>query len=706
MPTNFREDYATRVYAGVLGKAIGVYVGRPFEQWPYERIAEVLGDVRYYVHEQLGHPLIVADDDLSGTFGFLRAVEDYGLDVSAAQLGQHWLNEIIEGKTVLWWGGMGTSTEHTAYLRLRQGVPAPESGSIARNGARVAEQIGAQIFIDGWGLLNPGDPERAAEMARRAGSVSHDGVALDGAVAVASMVARGFDLTPGQAGLVDDLLDTATRFLPSQSLLREVYGSLREWHSAAPGDWRATRERLRERYGYERFEGGCHMVPNHAVILLGLLYGGGDFTESMHVTCTAAYDTDCNAGNVGCILGVAQGLAAFETGPDWRGPVADRMILPTAEGGLTVTDCAREALRIVHWARHGGSAGDLGPRFSFPFPGSVQGWRAEAGPVADGVAQVVPVDGGIRLEVRGHARGRVARASAPTWLELDQRGRGGYSCMASPTFSPGQGLRAELRAAPGAPEPARVRLVVAYCLDSDETQWLGGPGVDVASGTSLVVEWTPELDPRAVVIRVGLEVMPPEKGRWTGAVELASLAFMGEPHLLVDAHASGSVWREQWVDATDGSGGQSPLTLIQNRGEGSVILGGRDWTDLMVKTSLWLGLATSVSLRVRVQGQHRWVGLSLDADGRASLVESTVSKRILAEGHLAWDQGDTVELWVRVQGDRVEASARHTTSGDRVDLTGTGLRIPSGGVGIEVTEGRVDWSQLIVDGLPASSASY
>jgi len=27
------HDYAERVYAGVLGKIIGVYLGRPFEGW-------------------------------------------------------------------------------------------------------------------------------------------------------------------------------------------------------------------------------------------------------------------------------------------------------------------------------------------------------------------------------------------------------------------------------------------------------------------------------------------------------------------------------------------------------------------------------------------------------------------------------------------------------------------------------------------------
>jgi len=30
-------DYTERVYAGVLGKIIGVYLGRPFEGWTYVR---------------------------------------------------------------------------------------------------------------------------------------------------------------------------------------------------------------------------------------------------------------------------------------------------------------------------------------------------------------------------------------------------------------------------------------------------------------------------------------------------------------------------------------------------------------------------------------------------------------------------------------------------------------------------------------------
>src|SRR5919108_847799 len=199
MDITFPSDYAERVYAGVLGKIIGVYLGRPFEGWTHEQIMATLGEIKYYVNERHdvplhNHQLVVTDDDISGTFTFLRALVDfdYSLDLTPAQIGQTWLNYIIENRTILWWGGLGNSTEHTAFLRLKDGIPAPHSGSIVLNGKVVAEQIGAQIFIDGWGLITPGDPALAVDLARRAASVSHDGEAIYGAQVIAALIAQAF----------------------------------------------------------------------------------------------------------------------------------------------------------------------------------------------------------------------------------------------------------------------------------------------------------------------------------------------------------------------------------------------------------------------------------------------------------------------------------------------------------------------------------
>ena len=40
----FKND----IYAGVLGKIIGVYLGRPVEGWTYEAIRDTFGEINYY----------------------------------------------------------------------------------------------------------------------------------------------------------------------------------------------------------------------------------------------------------------------------------------------------------------------------------------------------------------------------------------------------------------------------------------------------------------------------------------------------------------------------------------------------------------------------------------------------------------------------------------------------------------------------------
>ncbi|HEV2066934.1 MAG TPA: ADP-ribosylglycohydrolase family protein, partial [Thermomicrobiales bacterium] len=280
-------DYTERVYAGVLGKIIGVYLGRPFEGWTYERIMAELGEITSYVHERQGVPLVVTDDDISGTFTFLRALPDYGNDpeLTPAQIGQTWLNYIIENRTILWWGGMGNSTEHTAFLRLKAGIVPPRSGSIGLNTNVVAEQIGSQIFIDGWAMVSPGDPERAASLARRASSVSHDGEAIHGAQVVAAMEAQAF-VEPD----INRLIETGLSFIPRDSVIARLIADIREWHAREP-DWRKTRSMIAANYGYDRYPGNCHMVPNHALIIHSLLHGDDDFQKSLMIVNTSGWDT-------------------------------------------------------------------------------------------------------------------------------------------------------------------------------------------------------------------------------------------------------------------------------------------------------------------------------------------------------------------------------------------------------------------------------
>ena len=176
---------------------------------------------------------------------------------------------------------------------------------------------------------------------------------------------------------IDKLLDTGLRLHPARLDHRPPDpGHPRLAH---PGRRLApTRRRIAEHYGYDQYGGNCHMVPNHALIILACSTARTTSRSSLMIVNTCGWDTDCNSGNVGCLMGIKNGLAGIEAGPDWRGPVADRLYLSTADGGRAITDAVTETYHIVNSGRALAGLAPLAPkdgaRFHFELPGAVQGF--------------------------------------------------------------------------------------------------------------------------------------------------------------------------------------------------------------------------------------------------------------------------------------------------------------------------------------------
>lgn len=648
------HDYVERVYAGVLGKIIGVYLGRPFEGWPYRNILERLGEIDYYVHDKLGAPLIVSDDDISGTFTFLRALADYGYskNLTPAQIGQTWLNYLIENRTVLWWGGLGNSTEHTAYLRLKRGIPAPQSGSAALNGKVVSEQIGAQIFIDGWGLISPGDPEMAADFARRAASVSHDGEAIYGAQVVAAMVAQAFVESD-----IHKLIDTATSLIPKDSILYRMIADIRSWREQHD-DWHKARELLDQSYGYHIYGGNCHVIPNHGLIILALLYGDDDFQKSLKVVNTCGWDTDCNSGNVGCIMGVKNGLAGIDRGPDWRGPVADRMYLPTADGGRCITDAVIEAYHVVNTARALRGLEPLmpkgGARFHFSLPGSVQGFLAEGPCTVENVpfgesralAIDIAADGSSSSGTQGPAR--VATA---TFLPPETQQSNVYEVIASPTLYPGQTVRARVVAGADNAHPVSCRPYVSIYGKDDRLVAIDGPEATLSPGAEHVFRWEVPDTEGAPVAQVGLAL----DGAF-GRVYLDYLTWEGEPRVtLTRPQHGGTMWLKAWANGVHrAASGSETVRLIHDEGRGLFIHGTREWKDYEVSADVTPHMVEAAGVAARVQGMRRYYALLLCRDGKARLIKMLDGETVLAQAGFAWQFGETHELRLRVKGRRIQ----------------------------------------------------
>lgn len=695
------EDYLERVYAAVLGKIIGVYLGRPFEGWSHQRIVRELGDITWYVHEKLGQPLIVTDDDITGTFTFLRALPDNANSprLSSREIGQAWLNFIIEGKTILWWGGMGESTEHTAYLRLKDGVEAPRSGSRELNGRIVSEQIGAEIFVDGWALVSPGDLEQAVRLAGDAARVSHDGEAVYAAQVIAAMEAAAFFEKD-----VHRLIDAAVRFIPAKSSIRRVIDDVRQW-CAKNGDWRITRALIEEKHGYARYGGHVPVVSNFAVVLMSLILGQGDFQTSLMIANTSGWDTDCNSGNVGCLLGIKDGLSIFNGQPDWRGPVADRMYMPTADGGRAITDAVSEAVRVVAIGRalageEPAPAPKAGARFHFELPGAVQGFSGEVS--GGGAVHLENVAGHSReghrsLAVRFDGTGAAStlRVMTPTFIPPDALTMKGYELLASPTLYSGQVVSMRVEADKSNTAAVSVGALLKLYGPADRPETLASDAQSVAPGGSVLIRWVVPDTGGCPLFAAGLELRPGAQA--SGSVYLDFLRWDGIPTVtFARPSGGGELWRRAWVSACDHYLPFWPeaFRLSQDRGTGLHITGSRDWTDYRASSVISSDMAVDFGLAVRVQGLRRYYALVVTSTGKAELRKVLRGMNVLGTADFPRAEGTACTFSLEVKGNRIRAGINGKALFDIVDGQEP---LEAGGIALACTEGSLSANEVRVE---------
>lgn len=556
------------------------------------------------------------------------------------------------------------------------------------NGKVVAEQIGAQIFIDGWAMVVPGDPDQAVRFADAAARVGHDGEGVYGARVVAAMESMAFvERDTGK------LLDTALGYIPPDSVIARMIGDLRDWH-AQDSDWRRARARLAERYGYDKYGGNWHIVPNHGLIILALLHGEDDFSKTLKIVNTCGWDTDCNSGNVGCLLGIKEGLAGIEAGLekglDWRGPVADRLYIPTADGGRAISDCANEALHVVNIGRSLAGkeawAPKDGAQFHFSFPGSVQGFQVTGGEAELRNVALPSGERALRIDCSGEARvgSPVFIPSMETAKWFENRV---YQLLASPRIFPGQTVEATLCTGT---DGARANVYLSYYGEDDEPATLDDDTVELAAGESRRVSFTVPALP-GPIFSAGVRVHGPAEG-----VFLKALKWSGAPEFQLERPAHrGMMWHRAWVNGVDLlTKGTEMFRLVQNLGMGLLMQGTREWRGYSLTAEVTPHLVKRAGIAVRVQGLTRFYGLLLAQRNRVQLGRMLHSEEVLVDADFEWNLGETYELTLQVDGDRLIGKVDGATL---IEVTDTAL--DCGAVGLVIEEGRLGVERVEVSGV-------
>ncbi len=534
------NNYLEKVYSGFLGMNIGIRLGAPVEPtiWTYKRIKDTYGDITGYIKD---YKNFAADDDVNGPVYFLRALYDDAGDreLEPQDVARAWLNYAREGAGMFWWGGYGRSTEHTAYINMKMGIPAPQSGSIRQNGKTIAEQIGGQIFIDTWGLVWPGDFAKAAEYAAAAASVSHDGEGLNGARFIAACISKAFDTAD-----INEIIKTGLTVIPEKSTYRKVVESVLQYHLENPEDFRKCRDYLEENWGYDKYPGVCHIIPNAGVCALALIYGKGDFNRTIEIATMCGWDTDCNAGNVGTILGVAVGLSGIKE--HYRKPVNDGIVLSGISGYLNILDIPTYAKELALLGYR--LAGAEAPRqlleafkpgeiyFDFELPGSTHNFRvSEPFYCSLRHSEEVAYKGTGSLEVvfDRMERGKECRIYYKPFYRRSDFDDERYSPTFAPTVYPGQKVNMKIyldhwNGAAVYAEP--------YARNSYNKKDITNGLVKLADKKWIEVEYTvPDME-GATVDEIGiiLTSMSPSNTKDLGRIFIDEFSINGKAHYTVD----------------------------------------------------------------------------------------------------------------------------------------------------------------------------
>lgn len=562
-------------------------------------------------------------------------------------MGETMLNYVPCEHGFFWWGGYGNSTEHTAYLNLLHGIDAPASGSMALNGAAVAEQIGGQIFIDTWGLVNPCDERKAARFAQKMASVTHDGNGVYGGMFVAACVSAAFNTQSAE-----EIIQKGLSVIPADCEYARVTRDVIAFHQEHPADWRECFRFVKDNYGYDRYPGACHIIPNAAVIILSLLYGENDFSRSINIANMCGWDTDCNVANVGCILGVMVGLEGID--PMWTEPINDFLACSSVLGCENIRDVANDALYLARLGYR--LAGEkppaellapiegTAPRFSFVLPRSTHTFRSDnAGVTFSNVG------------CTGTAGGRALLISVPesesthlyrqTYYQPKDFNDNRYSPAFTPEVFPGQDVIMRVKAE----APVTVR---PYVLDLYSGSRIDGETVALLDWTTIRMH-IPAGD--MCIGQIGLELI----GCKGNTLLVDYLTYEGTPDYTLSFSKAGWDYYDQFhteLSQTTNSKGIWEYRNGQAYGScadyGELFTGDIRWKDYAVTAAIRPEFGRTHLVGIRIQGNLRGYWGGLCGDELVLFKKERELKKLIAVP-LEWQNGTEIKLGLIAVDNRI-----------------------------------------------------
>ncbi len=243
-------------------------------------------------------------DDIYMDLTFVDVFERLGLDAPVDSFAM----AFATAEYRLWHGNQA------ARYNILHGVMPPASGHWTNNPHCL--DLDYMIESDYSGLMSPGMPNSASEISDKIGHIMSYGDGWYGGVYVGAMYSLAF-VSDDMEFVVTEALKT----IPAQSDFYQCMSDVIGWWKQYPTDWKRTWFECERKWNHDV---GCpgsvfastniDATINCAYIIIGLLYGEGDYFKTLDISTRCGQDSDCNPASAGGILGTMIGYSKI---PDY-----------------------------------------------------------------------------------------------------------------------------------------------------------------------------------------------------------------------------------------------------------------------------------------------------------------------------------------------------------------------------------------------------
>lgn len=284
------SELRDKINGGIIGQFFGNLNGLIHEN----KYNEEPGNVLEYIPDLSDGAK--TDDDTDIEFVYIHHMLEYDqILLPYDTIYDLWMENL---STMIW-----CSNEYARKLMDLEIKP-PYTGRVQFNPWAIFN-ISGQFLCEQFALISPGMPQTAGRIGAHYTHVAVDGEPIQTTQLYDAMIASAFfedDITT--------IIDVGLKSVDPASEIHSIVSNVIAWYNQYPQDWRATRLEIKKEYWNGEFGGpggsnGYRVIT--AATIGALLYGQGDFVESVRHAFNFGWDADNIAAMVGTIIGVVKG---------------------------------------------------------------------------------------------------------------------------------------------------------------------------------------------------------------------------------------------------------------------------------------------------------------------------------------------------------------------------------------------------------------